>query len=191
MLHELRASLVILAFFTLMTGFLYPLAILGVGQTIFHHKANGSLIEENGKIIGSELIGQKFSTDKYFLSRPSAAGDGYDASNSSGSNLAPSASDLIKTITERASELHHTNTAGKIPVDLVTASGSGLDPDISVASAQYQASHVADIRGLPIQQVQSLISQNITSRDWGFLGEQRVNVVALNRALDKLTSSVP
>ena len=149
------------------------------------------MLEQNGKIIGSELIGQNFSDEKYFHSRPSAAGDGYDAGNSSSSNLAPTSSDLLKTITARTIELRSPDSSRKIPVDLVTASGSGLDPDISVAGALYQTAHVAEARGLPVQQVQGLVTQNITPRDWGFLGEQRVNVLNLNRALDKLTSTVP
>jgi len=186
MIQNLRASFVLLISFTLLTGVLYPFLVTALGQSLFPHQANGSLIEQDGKIIGSELIGQNFIEDKYFHSRPSAAGSGYDAANSSGSNLAPTATDLLKTITARVEELRQKDDMRPIPVDLVTSSGSGLDPDISVDAALFQATRVATVRGIPVQQMQDIIAQNTTKRFGGLLGENRVNVLALNRALDAL-----
>ncbi len=162
----------------------------GMGQILFPHQANGSLVKSSDAIIGSELIGQNFTSDKYFHPRPSAAGNGYDAGNSSGSNLAPSSADLIQTITSRVADLRKAGDTRPIPVDLVTASGSGLDPDISVASAEFQAARVAEARRLPLPQVEKLISSFTTSRAFGIFGESRVNVLAINQALDKL-GSVP
>jgi K+-transporting ATPase ATPase C chain len=171
---------------TLITGFVYPAAVLGIGQTVFPWQANGSLIEDNGMVIGSELIGQNFTGPSYFHPRPSAAGGGYDAANSSGSNLAPTSADLIKAVGDRVSALRTDTNAMGVPVDLVTASASGLDPDISPAAAHFEAARVAAARHLNIKQVDELIAQNVTPPDLGFLGESRVNVLALNRALDKL-----
>lgn len=191
MLYELRASLGVLLLFTLLTGFAYPAIVLGIGQQIFPQQANGSLVEDNGKVIGSTLIGQNFTSAKYFHGRPSAAGDGYDAANSSGSNLAPTSADLLKAVGDRVAALRASSNTVSIPVDLVTASASGLDPDISPASAHVQAARVADARGLDPKQVDDLIAQNVTPPDLGFLGQSRVNVLALNRALDKLTPANP
>ena len=187
MFRELRASLGLFIFLTLLTGVGYPLFMTAMGQSLFPYQANGSLVKEGDKIIGSELIGQKFISDKYFHPRPSAAGNGYDAENSSGSNQAPTSTKLLRTITERTEELRKTGDGRPIPVDLVTASGSGLDPDISVASAHYQAARIAAARKLPLPQVEKLISLNTTPRTFGFLGEKRVNVLAINRALDRLS----
>jgi K+-transporting ATPase ATPase C chain len=187
MFQELRASLTLLALLTFLTVVCYPLLMTGLGKSLFPYQANGSLVEKDGKIIGSGLIGQNFSNDAYFHPRPSAAGSGYDASNSSGSNLAPTAPDLLKTIGERVAELRKTNAQSPIPVDLVTASGSGLDPDISVDAANFQAPRIAQTRNLSAQQVQELISQNTTPRLFGMLGENRVNVLKINQALDMLT----
>ena len=187
MFQELRASLTLLTLLTLVTGLAYPLAMTGLGNTLFPHQANGSLIEKDGKIIGSELIGQNFTSDTYFHPRPSAAGSGYDAANSSGSNLAPTAPDLLKTVTERVTELRKTGDQHTIPVDLVTTSGSGLDPDISVAAANFQAARIAQARNIPTTQIQDLITQNTTPRTFGLLGENRVNVLRLNQTLDLLS----
>jgi potassium-transporting ATPase KdpC subunit len=186
MFREIRSSLGLFISLTLLTGAAYPLFMTFVGQSLFPHQANGSLIKEGDKIIGSELIGQNFSSDRYFHPRPSAAGNGYDAAASSGSNLAPSSIKLIDAATLRVEELRKTGDVRSIPVDLVTSSGSGLDPDISVAAAQFQAPRIALARSLPLQQIEKLISSHTTPRTFGFLGENRVNVLALNRALDLL-----
>ncbi len=184
MLNELRCGLSLLMVSILGLGLAYPFIVTGAGQALFPHQANGSLIEIDGAIIGSELIGQHFLSDKYFHSRPSAAGGGYDASNSMGSNLAPSSKDLIETVTERVNELRLTGGNRPIPIDLVAASGSGLDPHISVAAALFQAPRVAYARAVPPAQIEALIAHATEGRTFGFLGEQRVNVFAINRALD-------
>ncbi len=191
MFQELRASLSLLFLFTLLTGVCYPLLVTALGLSLFPYQAGGSLIEKDNKVIGSELIGQTFSADQYFHSRPSAAGNGYDASNSSGSNLAPTSADLLKTIAERVGELRKVGDTQTIPVDLVTASGSGLDPDISIAAARFQADRVATARGLTLQQVDDIIEKNTTLRTFGVLGEQRVNVLKINLSLDALISTAP
>lgn len=185
MFRELRPSLTLLILFLGLTGFGYPLLMWQTGQTLFPHQANGSLIENNGKIIGSSLIGQNFTSDGYFHSRPSAAGTGYDATNSSGSNLATTSPVLLKDVTERANDLKKISTS-LIPVDLVTTSASGLDPDISPDAARFQASRVAAARQLNVMQVEDLIKQSTTSRSLGFLGTNRVNVLDLNRKLDSM-----
>jgi K+-transporting ATPase ATPase C chain len=191
MFQELRASLSLIILFTLITGIGYPLLVMGIGQSLFPHQAMGSLVEKNGTIIGSELIGQSFTGDNYFHSRPSAAGNGYDASNSSGSDLAPSSPDFLRTIVERVAELRKSGNHDPIPVDLVTASGSGLDPDISVSAANFQAMRVARARNIPLPQIQDLITQNTGARTLGILGENRVNVLAINQALDSQTAVTP
>jgi K+-transporting ATPase ATPase C chain len=188
MFQNLRSTLGLLVSFTLLTGVAYPFLVKGVGQTLFPHQANGSLVKSGGTVIGSELIGQAFASEKYFHPRPSAAGSGYDAGNSTGSNLAPSSKDLIETIKARVADLRQSGDARAIPVDLVTASGSGLDPDISVASAQFQAARVAEARGIPLPQIEKLITSNTTPRALGILGEARVNVLKINRELDVLSS---
>ena len=186
MFQELRVSLTLLIFFTLLTGIVYPLLMTEIGQSLFAYQANGSLVEQNGKIIGSQLIGQKFSDDRYFHPRPSAAGTGYDAENSAASNLSPSAPSLSKTISARVSALRDADGAASIPIDLVTASASGLDPDISVAAANFQAARVAQARDIPWQRVQTLITQETQPRLFGALGESHINVLEINRALDAL-----
>jgi len=190
MLAQFRAAFVALVLFTVITGVVYPLAVTGLSQVLFPRQANGSLIKEGDKVVGSSLIGQAFEDPKYFWGRPSATNPGppYDASSSTGSNLGPTNPDLTKAIQERVAALKEAdpdNTA-PIPVDLVTASGSGLDPHISIAAAEYQSGRVARIRALPLEQVRKLIAEHTEQRTLGLLGEPRVNVLELNRALDKL-----
>lgn len=170
-------------------GVIYPLAMTGIAQVAFPRQANGSLVKEHGRVVGSELIGQQFSGPGYFHPRPSAAGKGYDATASGGSNLGPTSRALVDTVKDRAVAAVHQNPElrkGTIPVDMVTASGSGLDPDISVADAYAQVSRVAKVRGLTNARVRRLVDASITGRSLGFLGEQRVNVLRINRDLDAL-----
>ncbi|MGN7970700.1 K(+)-transporting ATPase subunit C [Microbacterium sp. 22296] len=184
-----RAMLV----FTALLGVGYMLIITAVGQVALPFPANGSLVRSaDGQVAGSQLIGQSFTDadgaalPEYFQSRPSAAGDGYDSAASSGSNLGPENDDLISSIEERQAESRELDGSGSIPADAVTASGSGLDPDISVANAERQAARVAEARGIPVSDLEALVQQHVQSRDLGFLGEARVNVLELNRALDAL-----
>ena len=169
-----------------LVGIVYPLAVTGVAQLLFPKQSNGELITRDGNLIGSELIGQPFSGPGYFHSRPSAAGTGYDAASSSGSNLAPTSKTLIDR-TRASVTTEQGSGSGPVPVDLVTASASGLDPDISPAAAEYQVARVAAQRKLPVATVQSLVQQHITERQLGLLGEARVNVLELNLALDVVT----
>jgi K+-transporting ATPase KdpC subunit len=189
MLKQLRPALVILGIFTVLTGLIYPLAVTGVAQVLFNHQANGSLIEQNGTVVGSELIGQQFSDPKYFWGRLSDTPDfPYNASSSSGSNYGPDNPALLAAVQARIDALRAADPGNTdpIPVDLVTASASGLDPDISVAAALYQAGRVARDRGLSEDTVTALIDQNTTPRQFGILGEPYVNVLSLNLALDAL-----
>jgi potassium-transporting ATPase KdpC subunit len=178
---------------TLLTGIAYPVAMVGLAHLLFPHQAEGSLIVRNGQVVGSALIGQNFSSPRYFHPRPSAAGDkGYDASNSSGSNLGPTNKTLIETVRSRASTLREHEPGinhGEIPVDMVTASGSGLDPEITPAAAEIQVPRVAKARGLREDGVRSLISTHTRGRTLGVLGEPGVNVLELNLALDNLGAS--
>ena len=169
---------------TLLLGLAYPLAITGVAGLLFPHKAAGSLILRDGQIIGSELLAQSFTADKYFHPRPSAAGNGYDATASGGSNLAQSNQALVTRIQSSINKLEQENPGHPIPIDLVTTSGSGLDPDITPDAAYFQAPRVAKARNLSEDQVNKLIAQHITARQLGLLGEPRVNVLDLNLALD-------
>jgi len=183
----LRISLLYTLFTTMLLGLAYPLAITGLAKLFFPAKANGQLITRNGVVVGSRLIGQTFSGDAYFHGRPSAAGNGYDAANSGGSNYGPTSQKLIDRITGDVAAAEKDNhTQSPVPVDLVTASASGLDPDISVAAAQYQIERVAHARGLSVDAVRALVQGHITPRQFGFLGEPRVNVLELNLALDEL-----
>jgi K+-transporting ATPase ATPase C chain len=185
-LEQLLPAVRITLVLTVLTGMLYPALVTGIAQAIFHKQANGSLIEANGKLIGSELIGQKFTRPEYFQGRPSAAGDGYDAANSGASNFGPTSrklADRIKADTEKFRK-ENPDFTGPIPADLLTASASGLDPDLSPASAAAQVPRVAKARGISLAQAQRLVEHFIESRQLGFLGEPRVNVLKLNLALD-------
>lgn len=181
-------SFLMLLVMTVVTGVLYPLAITLAAQTVFPNQANGSLIKANGKVIGSALLGQKFSQDKYFYARPSATGSyPYNAAGSGGSNLGPTNEDLIKQMKERAEsfeKINHGNS--KIPTDLITSSASGLDPHISVEAARYQAQRVASARRLDVEIVRDLVDKETEQRQWLVFGEPRVNVLKLNLALDEL-----
>jgi K+-transporting ATPase ATPase C chain len=170
-------------------GIVYPLAVTGVAHLLFPKQANGSLITQNGEVIGSHLIGQAFSGADYFHSRPSNAGTGYDAGSSSGSNLGPTSAALIART--QASVATEQTGAGSVPIDLVTASGSGLDPDITPAAALYQVPRIAQQRHLSQPAVNTLVQQNMTQRQLGLFGEPRVNVLELNLALDRLAPIPP
>ena len=187
MLAHLRPALMILLLMTLLTGVAYPLVVTGIAQTLFRAQANGSLIVKDGKPVGSRLIGQPFDDPKYFWSRPSATSPFADnAGSSSGSNLSPTNPDLVKAVQGRVDALRAAdpgNTA-RVPVDLVTASGSGLDPHISPAAALYQVPRVAKVRKLDPETVRQLVERHTEGRFLGFLGEPRVNVLTLNLALD-------
>src|SRR5580704_3939242 len=188
MLSQLWPALRINIFLTILLGIGYPLAVTGMSQILFPHQANGSLITKNGQVIGSELIGQNFAKAEYFQPRPSAAGnDGYDATASGGSNYGPTNQKLIDRVKASVDKFHKDNPdyQGPIPADLLTASGSGLDPDISPASAQAQVARVAKARGISADDLNQLVAQYIKSPDLGLLGEPRVNVLKLNLALDQ------
>ena len=187
--RQLRPALLMLVAFTLVTGLAYPLAVTGIGQSVFHSKANGSVVEHDGVVVGSSLIGQQFSDPKYFWPRPSAAGAGYDPTASSGSNLGPTNADLLAAVAERVAQYRDVNGLDEVvlvPVDAVTASASGLDPQISVANATLQAPRVAKSRNMAVDQVLGLVRDNTDHRPLGFLGDQGVNVLKLNLALDNV-----
>ena len=188
MLSEFKPAILITIVLTVLTGIAYPLAITGITQTLFHKQANGSLIERDGVVTGSELIGQNFTKPEYFYSRPSAAGrNGYDATSSGGSNLGPGNPALADRLTKDAARFRKDNPGymGPIPSDAITTSGSGLDPDISPANALAQAPRVARARGTLAGAIESLVHANIAGRDLGIFGEPRVNVLKLNLALDE------
>ncbi|HEX5426091.1 MAG TPA: K(+)-transporting ATPase subunit C [Candidatus Acidoferrales bacterium] len=171
---------------TILLGLIYPLVVTGIAQLAFPFQANGELVRRNGVVIGSKLIGQNFSESGYFESRPSAAGRGYDAANSNGSQLGPTNRQLIDTVEERVAAARNENPNTQVPVDLVTASASGLDPDITPAAAQFQIARVARARGMTQQALAALVEKYTQQRQWGFLGEPRVNVLELNLALDRI-----
>jgi K+-transporting ATPase ATPase C chain len=196
MLKELRSAIVMTVLLTVVTGLVYPLAITGIAQGVFPHEANGSLVEKDGKVIGSALLAQGFAEDKYFHPRPSATTDTdpndptkmvpapYNAANSGGSNAGPTSKALVERVQGDVEKLKGENPSAPVPVDLVTTSGSGLDPDLTPAAAAFQIPRVAKARGLPEERVRQLIAENTTGRTLGLLGEPRVNVLKLNLALD-------
>jgi K+-transporting ATPase ATPase C chain len=185
--HRLWPAAALLLALTVIAGVIYPVAVTAVAQVVFPSQANGSLIVVDGKTIGSSLIGQAFNDEKYFWGRPSAAGtDGYDASGSAGSNLGPTSRTLIDRITADVDRLGAANGGGPVPVDLVTTSASGLDPDISPAGAEYQGARVAKVRGMTEDAVRAAVARHTGQPLLGFLGEPRVNVLLLNLDLDGL-----
>jgi K+-transporting ATPase ATPase C chain len=183
---SLRPAIVMTLLFALLLGFAYPLLILGVGQTIFPSQANGSLVRDGDKVIGSTVIGQAFTSDLYFQTRPSAAGKGYDGMASSGSNLGPTSQALVDRVKADIKKRRSEGVTGPIPADLVTSSASGLDPDLSPAAAQVQVARIAKVRGLPEAKLSSLVARQTQHPLLGLLGEEHVNVFALNRQLDVL-----
>ena len=191
-LSELRAAVMVTLIFAVVCCGLYPLVVFGVAQVFLRDQANGSLIvDKDGTVHGSKLLGQQFTADKYFQSRPSAAGNGYDATSSGGSNLGPTSSNLVTTIVQRIADYRTQNnltTNVPVPADAVTASGSGLDPHISLRNAELQAPRVAKARNLSVEKVLALVRANTDLASLGFLGEPGVNVLKLNLALDRLGS---
>jgi len=185
--HLITSFLMTIAL-TILLGLVYPLLITGLAQLFFPDKANGQIIERGGAVIGSRIIAQPFTSAKYFHPRPSAAGNGYDAANSGGSNLGPTNQKLIDRVRTDAAALEQENPGKPVPIDMVTTSASGLDPDISPADAEFQIPRVARARGIPEPSVLSLVQKHTTQRDLGFLGEPRVNVLELNLDLDSLAT---
>lgn len=200
MLRQIRPAIVLLILLTVVTGFIYPLGMTGLARLLFPSEANGSLVEKDGEIVGSWLIGQNFADPKYFWGRPSATTDTdpndatktvpapYNAANSGGSNLGPTSKTLVERVAGDADKLRAGNPSATVPIDLVTTSASGLDPHITPAAAEYQVLRVAKARNLPQAKVRELVAQATEDRTLGLLGEPRVNVLKLNMALDAATS---
>ncbi len=186
--EHLRIAVLMTAVTTILLGLLYPLTITGLAQVLFPDKANGLLLQSDGQVIGSRIIGQPFSGPGYFHSRPSAAGTGYDATASGGSNLGPTNRALVDRVAAEVTRLAAENPGKSIPIDLVTTSASGLDPDISPAAAEFQIPRIAHARRLSEEQVSRLVEQHTRSRQWGILGEPRVNVLELNLAVDGMSA---
>jgi K+-transporting ATPase ATPase C chain len=184
MSKELQIAIRFTLVTTIIFGLAYPLVITGLSQWLFPHQANGSLIIHDGRIIGSQLIGQAFSSNRYFHERPSYAGDGYDAANSSGSNLAPTNRALVERVQAEVAKLRAENPNAPVPADLVTASGSGLDPEISPAAAEFQVPRVAQARHISQELLRALVAKHTQARQFGIFGEPRVNVLELNLDLD-------
>ncbi len=186
----MKKNILIAIWFTLVTtvifGMIYPLAVTGMAQLLFHDRANGQLIERDGKLVGSKIIGQAFTGPGYFHPRPSSAGTGYDPMASGGSNLAPTNKNLIERVKADVQKLHAENPDAPIPIDMVTTSGSGLDPDISPDAAEFQIPRVAHSRNMKQEDLRTLVQRHTEGRDLGFLGEPRVNVLELNLELDNL-----
>ena len=191
MLSQLRPVLVLLALFTILTGLLYPAMMTGVAQVLFPNAANGSLLRESGDVVGSRLVGQPFADPRYLHPRPSAAGAGYDGLASSGSNLGPTSAKLAERLTADGAAMARETGASVLPADAITASGSGLDPDVSPAFAALQVGRIAQARRIAPEDVRRIVAQNTAGRTLGFLGEPRVNVLAVNLALDAASPASP
>ena len=191
----MKKQLMTAIWFTLVTtvifGVIYPLVMTAISQVLFPDKANGSLIIKNGQVVGSRLIGQAFTGDKYFHSRPSAAGNGYDATASGGSNLGPTNQVLISRVHDDVAKLQQERPGELVPADMVTTSGSGLDPDISPANAEFQTPRVAKARGLSVAEVRQTVTKHTQGRQYGIFGEPRVNVLELNLDLDGMAATHP
>jgi K+-transporting ATPase ATPase C chain len=189
MTKEIRPALVLIVIFTVLTGLVYPVAVTGIAQVAFSHQANGSLLTRDGKVIGSELIGQNFASDRYFHGRPSATGpETYNAAATSGSNLGPTSKALINRMTADLSKLKGHNPTSTVPIDLLTSSASGLDPHVTPAAALFQVPRIAKARNLPEDRLHQLVTEHIEERALGILGEPRVSILRLNLALDSLTA---